>query len=88
MTGLIEGSLSTLAPHLRRRSRHPRASLRVLCRTGDADRRRRGLDHGRWDVPRRNFSTLPFLISQYLAALVVAVLVIAVELVTLAGTSG
>jgi hypothetical protein len=31
---------------------------------------------------------LPFLISQYLAALVVAVLVIAVELVTLAGTSG
>ena len=107
MTGLIDGSLSTLAPifsvalatHQSRFAFFAGLATAIgagvsmafsegLSDTGEVTGRGspflRGSITGAGTFLGGIFHTLPFLISQYRTALVVAVLVIAVELVTLA----
>ena len=107
MTGLIDGSLSTLAPifsvalatHQSRYAFFAGLATAIgagvsmafsegLSDTGEVTGRGspflRGSITGAGTFLGGIFHTLPFLISQYRTALVVAVLVIAVELVTLA----
>ena len=88
MTGLIDGSLSTLAPIFAVAFATPPAAVRVPRRAGDLTGRgnpyQRGAITGAGTFLGGVLHTLPFLIPQYRAALLLALAVIAFELLTLA----